>query len=103
MKDREQAIVDRIAQGLEMNKAREFFVKADSEINIRDIGQELVNRGFGIDEYSFGEQKDKNGVSLGKMHRLIVRRGEKTSGPVKPKGTSTDYEDLLSQFFGKLK
>ena len=72
MRDREQFIVNHITDKIIATRTREFFVKSDPEINIQIIAQSLVDIGCTIDEYSFGEQKRKDGTSLGTMHRLVL-------------------------------
>ena len=72
MRDREQIIVNHITDTVIATRTREFFVKPDPEINIQVVAQVLVDNGLAIEEYSFGEQKRKDGTSLGTMHRLVL-------------------------------
>lgn len=99
MKDREQRIVNGITQKIGDYRAKEFFVKADPEINIREIAQALVNYGYSIEEYSFGEQTGKDGVRLGEWHRLLVRKDANVNTPRDP-GPIEDIDESLRELFG---
>ncbi len=77
MHDRELAVINHITEKVVATRTREFFVKSDPEINIQTIAQILVDSGWTIEEYSFGEQKLKDGT-FQTMHRLVLRTGWET-------------------------
>jgi hypothetical protein len=99
MYDREQAIVSHITEKVVATRLREFFVISDPEINIQVIAQALVNNGYAIEEYSFGEQKRKDGTSIGVMHRLVL--GTSWEKGKKDQISLSKLEELIKNLSGK--
>jgi len=99
MHDRELAVINHITETVVATRTREFFVKSDPEINIQTIAQVLVDSGWTIEEYSFGDQKREDGTSLGTMHKLVLRTGWESGK--KDLINSSKLKDYLKDLFGK--
>jgi hypothetical protein len=99
MHDRELVVINHITEKVIVTRTREFFVKSDPEINIQTIAQVLVDSGYAIEEYSFGEQKLKNGTSIGIMHRLVLKTGWETGK--KDRVNLSKLEEFFKNLSGK--